>query len=317
LARRQPLLVLFVLLVALLGASLVAEAGVSAGKLQPTRFVAGLAGLVVPVAIALGGTVAFAFLFRAAGRRLERQEGALALRSLAALQTAAVIVVVVFLVGATFGNFTGTLLSLGLVGFGLTLALQRPILALGGWCAIIFAKLFRVGDRIEVADLAGDVLEIRLFTTRLWEVDRATQRATGRLLSVNNGLFLEKPVANATADVRHVFDEFVVTVAFGSDVQAADALLRRVGARVLEPSEQAGAADAYASSTQGLPIETTFPREPVVLVGLVEQGVELRLRYLADARRRSQLRTALAEAWLAALGEHAKDAVPRIGPERA
>jgi small-conductance mechanosensitive channel len=310
--RLRPLGILLALLLFVLGLCAIAWVGLREDRLPSNVATRTLDAMLFPVGIAAAGTLSLFVLFRAGTRHLAHRNAARDLQSLSALETVAVVLVVVFLVAETFGSFAGTVLSLGLVGFGLTLALQRPILAVGGWSAILFARLFRVGDRIEVDKMVGDVLEINLFTTRLWEVDVLTGRATGRTLTVSNALFVEKPVANATADVAVVFDEFAVNVAYGSDLRAAEALLRRVGGEVLAGPHQEEMASRYEAATEGLPIETAFPRAPVVIVALQPAGVELRLRYLVDARHRSQVRTALAETWLKTLGDGAGAAVPRI-----
>jgi len=44
--------------------------------------------------------------------------------------------------------------SIGLIGFGLTLALQKPILNFVGWTIIIFGKMHQIGD---VISIKGDV----------------------------------------------------------------------------------------------------------------------------------------------------------------
>lgn len=311
-ARLRPLALLLVVLVFATGLAAIAYVGVREGRIADTPTTRSLGNLFEPLAIAAGATLAFQILFRAGARRLLRRSAERDLRSLGALETVAVIVVVVFLVAVTFGSFTGTLLSLGLVGFGLTLALQRPILAVGGWLAIIFTRLFRVGDRIEVDKIHGDVVEIHLFNTRLWEVSPDTGRPTGRIVSIANAVFLEKPVANATADAPFVFDEFAVLVAYGSDLRAAEHLLRAAGAEVLDAEGMVRMAEQYEAQVESMPIEAVFPRGPTVVVALLPNGVELRLRYLVDARQRSAMRTALSETWIKVLGERAGEAVPHV-----
>ena len=58
----------------------------------------------------------------------------------------------------------------GLVGLALSWALQTPIESFTGWLLNSFQGYYRVGDRIEVADVFGDVAEIDLLTTTVWEL---------------------------------------------------------------------------------------------------------------------------------------------------
>ncbi len=246
--------------------------------------------------------------------RTGRRRGA---QSLVHLQSVAAVVVVVVAVGALAGGLQAAVLSLGLVGFGLTLALQRPILALAGWATLVFGGSAREGDRIQIGDVAGDVLDIRLFTTRIWEVgapgSATPGRPTGRIRTLSNAEFLEKAVANSTNDTATVFDEFVVNVAFESDQDLARKVLLDVGRQVVDGAVHKEMAGAYRRLTRGLSIEAEFPDAPFILTESKPSWMEYRLRYLVDARRAGRVQSALSQAWLEASAEH-PDALLSIYP---
>ena len=52
-----------------------------------------------------------------------------------------------------------------LLGF----ALQTPISSLIGWLYIVIRVPYKVGDRIQIDQFTGDVVEIGYFDTTLWE----------------------------------------------------------------------------------------------------------------------------------------------------
>lgn len=257
-------------------------------------------------AAAVGSGIAWAAFWGV--RRIVRRRGGKGARSVAQFQTIIAIVIVAVVAAGTFGELSTTVLSLGLVGFGLTLALQRPILALAGWATIFFGNMFREGDRIQVGDLEGDVVDITLFTTKLWEIggkdSRSPGRPTARIRTVSNAVFLEQPVANATSDTAVVFDEFVVNVAFESDQDLAEDLLRSVGRGVVDPEKHKTLAATYRRLTRGLTMETNFPTEPVVLAESKPSWMEYRLRYLVDARMAGRVQAAMTKAWNQATSEH-------------
>lgn len=288
----------------------VAAGAVAAGP-NTDRFVA-MAGLLLAAAVVAWMLWAF---FRTVGGRLRRREGARALHALGALETGAAIVVaavVLVVAGASFGT---AVVGLGLIGFGLTLALQRPILSMAGWAVIRFGGLFREGDRIEVQGIVGDVLDVGLFKTRLWEIGSAESplpwggtisplRETGRTVTLTNAVFLEQPVANASRDVPFVFDEFVVTVAYEADWKLGERILREVAGGVIEPAAHERTAREYERLARSMPTKAEFPREPQILIRLEDSWIELRLRYLVDVRKRSIVRTRLARDWQEASGQH-------------
>lgn len=275
------------------------------------------------VVFLLGGGIALVlFLFFATlARALHRHGLHRTVTRLDPLSTLAIVLVAFFVLMGAFGGIRAALLSAGLIAFGVTLALQRPLLAIAGWGAIRFGRIFREGDRIEANGIVGDVLDIGLFATRLWEVGSpksplawggivAPLRPTGRVVSVSNAVFLEHPVALPLGHEPRIFDEFVVRVPHGSDWRLARDVLARAGRLVTDPAAYAEAAREYRRLLQEIPTKENFDEAPRVLTNLEEGWVELRLRYLVDVRDRSHVRTRLAELWQEAREAHAERLEP-------
>ena len=59
---------------------------------------------------------------------------------------------------------------LGLVAAGLTIALKDLVTAIAGWLFIIWRRPFNVGDRIQIGQNAGDVIDISIFKFTLMEI---------------------------------------------------------------------------------------------------------------------------------------------------
>ncbi len=287
---------------------------VRTGRLQETTARAGFTQLTSTFVLGAVVATALAILFQAMQVALEKRKKQ-ATRSLGQLQVVATAIVLILVVMALVGDMSSALVSVGLVGFGLTLALQRPLLALAGWATIFFGGMFREGDRIQVGDVEGDVLAITLFTTRLWEIgsDRTPGRPTGRIKTVSNAVFLESSVANATSDTAIVFDEFVVNVAFESNQELAQQLLRDAGAEVLDVGDHKRLAQTYRKLTHGLAMEKHFPDAPFLLAESKPSWMEYRLRYLVDARLASRTQSELTQAWNNLTAQHA-NAIQSIYP---
>ncbi len=255
-------------------------------------------------------------MFMVAGRLLHPRRPDAA-RSLVHLQTMASAFVAIGALAAIAGGFQSALVGLGLVGFGLTLALQRPILAVAGWASLVAGGSVRVGDRIRVGELTGDVLDITLFTTRLWEVgdkdSNTPGRPTGRVVTTSNAIFLEKPVANATSDTPVVFDEFVVNVAFEADLALAKRLLMEAGREVVDYGHHTNLAKSYRRLTKGLAMESDFPNHPIILEESKPSWMEYRLRYLVDARRAGRTQARLTRTWTELCVPH-EEALPQVYP---
>ena len=68
------------------------------------------------------------------------------------------------------GEMSSFATYLGLLSAGLAIALQGPITDLVGWMLIIVRRPFEVGDRIQIGEHAGDVIDIRIFQFAMLEI---------------------------------------------------------------------------------------------------------------------------------------------------
>jgi hypothetical protein len=92
---------------------------------------------------------------------------------------------------------------LGLVGAGLAVALKDPLLAIAGRIAISAGRIYGIGDRIEINQLTGDVIDLGLFYTRMMELGNwiGGDQPSGRTVQFSNSLvFGANPVFNYTQD---------------------------------------------------------------------------------------------------------------------
>jgi small-conductance mechanosensitive channel len=203
--------------------------------------------------------------------------------------------------GVVAGDARAILGSIGLIGLALSWALQAPIESFTGWLLNSFRGYYRVGDRVAVGEVFGDVYRIDLLTTTVWEYggpDRPppsvrAEQPTGRLITFPNSEVLTGTVVNYTRDFPFVWDELTVPVANESDLRYAMEVLRRVaveavGEQMREP------AHVYAAILERARLELVVPDEPQVFVSLDESWTNLVIRYLVAARERRVWRSDLA-----------------------
>src|SRR5215469_9613752 len=80
------------------------------------------------------------------------------------------VVAILFLVILFEDRLGRVSLALGVAGAGVVVALQDVIASFGGWFAINFSKLYSVGDRVQIGDTRGDVIDISILRTTVLEV---------------------------------------------------------------------------------------------------------------------------------------------------
>lgn len=214
------------------------------------------------------------------------------------------------------GDARALLGSIGLVGLALSWALQTPIESFTGWLLNSFRGYYKIGDRIEVGEVFGDVYRIDVLTTTVWEAGGpgksvAGAQPTGAMITFPNWEVLRSNIVNYSRDFPFVWDEVVVSVTNESDVPFAMSVFEKAAHRVIG-ERMAGAAAQYQELLQRARIAFDISGEPEVFVTPAESWTDCTIRYLVHARERRRWATALhlALAAEASRPEHAGRIVP-------
>jgi small-conductance mechanosensitive channel len=119
---------------------------------------------------------------------------------------------------------------LGLLSAGVAIALQDLIVNLAGWFFIIWRQPFQVGDRVEIGDFAGDVIDIRLFEFAMLEIGKRIQaeQSTGRIVHVPNGKVFREVFVNYSQGLPLIWHEIPMIITFESDWEKAKGVLEEV-----------------------------------------------------------------------------------------
>ena len=176
---------------------------------------------------------------------------------------------------------------LGLVSAGIAISLSDLLKNIVGWAYILIRRPFKIGDRIEISNMKGDVVDIRLFRFSMMEIGGSyveAEQSTGRLLHVPNGLVFTASIANYTEGFPYVWHEVQVLVTFESDWRAARVLLvdaiTNVGHQHLDQSE---AAIRRTARQYNIKVGAVTP---VTYLTVTESGVLLTGRFLINPRSR-------------------------------
>jgi small-conductance mechanosensitive channel len=102
-------------------------------------------------------------------------------------------IVVSIIVALAFASELGTITTFaGLMTAGIAVALQNVILSVAGYFFLIGKYGVRVGDRVQVAGVTGDVVDIGLVRLHLMEVTgEGSPRPTGRVVVFSNSVVFQ------------------------------------------------------------------------------------------------------------------------------
>ena len=214
------------------------------------------------------------------------------------------------------GDARALLGSVGLIGLALSWALQTPIESFTGWFLNSLRGYYRVGDRIEVGGVFGDVYKIDVLTTTVWEAGGpgkavAGAQPTGAMITFPNWEVLRSNIVNYSREFPFVWDEVTVSIANESDLVYAARVFQEVADRLVG-REMEVAAERYRDLLDRARIAFDIEERPSVFVSSADAWTNCTVRYLVDARKRrrlaSNLTIALAEA--AGQSQHAGHIIP-------
>jgi small-conductance mechanosensitive channel len=192
-----------------------------------------------------------------------------------------------------FGDRLGRLtFALGVVGAGVTVALQDVVASIAGAFSIGFSKLYAVGDRVQIGGTRGDVIDIGLLRTTLMETGNwvSGDLYNGRIVRIPNSAVLKGSVFNYSQGFRFIWDE--IKVVFTTvDCQLARGMLLRVAKQAIgEYLDEARASwkaisDNYRSATP--------PLEPTVALVVNGGSLEFTLSYVVDYAKQTCIKDQL------------------------
>jgi small-conductance mechanosensitive channel len=203
--------------------------------------------------------------------------------------SAGLLIVVIVLLNFV-GDFGSISAVIGLAGAGLAIALQDPIVSLVGWFLIIGKAGITVGDRVEINNVKGDVIDVGLLRTTVLEIGNwiGSEQATGRVVFFPNSFIFKNHFFNYSTGNPFIWDEIHIKVTYESDWKRAQEIIETVAQPVCkEFVEKAKASQAEVSRRFQINLGTLTP---FVYVSLAETGIDLVLRYLTEIRRRRSSR---------------------------
>lgn len=196
--------------------------------------------------------------------------------------------VVVLSIWLGFGSsFT---VAMGILGAGIAFASQEVIGSFAGYLNIVTGNLFRIGDRIRIGNVVGDVLDISMLRTTVMEIGEwvKADQYTGRIVTIANRMVFSDPVFNYTQHWRYLWDEITIPITYDSN-------WRRAGEIMLEHGQEYSCDfQADAQAELGEMVKTYLvhetPVEPMLYIVMTDNWIEMTLRYVVEARKRREVK---------------------------
>jgi len=211
-----------------------------------------------------------------------------------------VMVLAILIIGLSLlsANWYTALVSLGVLSLILGFALQTPIASLIGWVYLLIRQPYRVGDRIQIEEAKGDVIDVGYLDTTLWEFGGpylSTQHPSGRIIKFPNSLVLSKIVYNYSWPLfPYVWNEIKFQVAYDSDLEFITQTMQQVVEEELG-EQMLDLVQVYRELLRQTPVdELEIQERPVVHFRASENTwLEAIVRYLVHPKESGRVKTRL------------------------
>jgi small-conductance mechanosensitive channel len=201
--------------------------------------------------------------------------------------SAVLVILVILIIGRIWlTGFESIITFLGLLSAGLAFALKDPIANIAARFFIMWRRPFHVGDRIQIGDLTGDIIDIRLFQFSVLEVGNwvDADQSTGRIVHVPNAQVFVQNQANYTQGFHYIWNEISICITFESNWQKAQEVLMKLAEEKASDLSPEAEKQFRAAATQFLLLYGSL--KPNVYISVKDFGVQLSIRYLCPPRQR-------------------------------
>jgi len=216
------------------------------------------------------------------------------------------VLIAIIALSVFFVNWYTALISVGVLSVIIGLSLQTPMSSFIGWIYILVRRPYRVGDRIEIDDATGDVIDVGYFDTTLWEFGGkylSTDHPSGRIIKFPNSKVLSTMVFNYSWPLfPYIWNEVKFQIAYQSDLQFVATTMQKITEEEIG-EDMIERVEVYRNLLARTPVDELEVRERPRVIFRVSDNtwLEAIVRYLVSPRDAGSVKTRLIKNLLAAL----------------
>jgi len=196
------------------------------------------------------------------------------------------LIVLIILLSFTLDSLKDYTVIIGLFTAGIAFTLQELILSVAGSFYIFALRVYKPGDRIELNNIKGDVIDINSMYTTVMEIGEwvSSDNYSGRIVKISNAFIFKGPIKNYSMDFHFVWDELNILITYGSNLELAKKIILEESSKLLSEftenskKEWKGMVERYYIENATL--------DHTVAIKMTDNWMELNLRYITDYKLR-------------------------------
>ncbi|WP_027421364.1 mechanosensitive ion channel family protein [Crocinitomix catalasitica] len=194
-----------------------------------------------------------------------------------------ILIIILFVFSDKLGNIGVTV---GLASAGIAFALSEVITSFAGWLSIMVTKQVKVGQRVKIGDLKGDIIDIQVLKTTIMEIGDWVNGDlyNGRITTLSNSFVFKEPIQNYSADYPFLWDEIEVPLRTNSDFKLAKELFKNITNEVC--GEFAEKSSQVWQEMHGKYKIENAQVEPMITMRFDENWITFTIRFIVDYTKR-------------------------------
>ena len=189
---------------------------------------------------------------------------------------------------------------LGLLSAGLAVAFKDYLSNIAGWIYILWMEPLKIGHRVLIGNIIGDVIDIGPVHLSLLEIKNSSnsEQPTGKIIFLPNSKIFTESVANYDISFPYIWHEVHIVVTFESDWKKAKRLIHKIIDNNSLVYDEISLRKFKVQSRKFLIPKVSL--NPEVFTSTVNHGVMLSARFVCEPRSRRQLEN---KVWEEVLGK--------------
>ncbi|MFC1569648.1 mechanosensitive ion channel family protein [bacterium] len=125
--------------------------------------------------------------------------------------------------------------TLAVIAVAVVIAFKEYLINITGFLFRTSARNFTIGDRIDLGEMRGDVVDTTIMGVSILEIGPGTNQYTGRTVFIPNSKFLSASVKNETRMKNYVFHVISFPLKSDEDWEKAEKILLDIAHEIVEP----------------------------------------------------------------------------------
>lgn len=191
--------------------------------------------------------------------------------------------------------------ALGVAGAGIAFALQEVVVSVAGYVTVFTSNFYKVGDRVKLGGIKGDVIDIGLLRTTVMEIGDWVNGDlyNGKMVRVANSFVFKEPVYNYSGDFPFLWDEMTIPIKTEGDYKYAKEIFLKI--LEFEVGDFAKTSQLSWDKMIGNYSIENAKVAPMISMSFDENWITFTLRYVVDYKSRRGVKSNLFDKILTAI----------------